>query len=405
MGKTLLEHQVDRLRNAGCTDIVLVGGAHNLDAVKDLLPGLPRVEQENLDLGMRGAMLSALPHCGTERVMVVSSNDVIESAAYEALLKTAQRCDGTLLAQRVTRYFPGGYLTLQDKRITGILEKPGEGNEPSDLVNIVAHVHNDPQALLKALEDVSTVQDDGYELALARMFASHTYEATPYTGSWQAVKYPWHMLDLLPLFLQSIQKPVIHKTAFVHPTAVVDGAVILEEGVRVMAHATVAGPCYVGKNTVVANNALLRGSMTGERCVVGYSTEVKGSILCDDVWTHMSYVGDSVVGNNVSFGGGCVTGNLRLDEGEISSVVQGEKLNTRRAKLSVIIGDNCRLGIQVNTNPGVKIGQGTFINSVCVLGEDVPEKSFGRMKDGKFVISENTSPVPQPAGREKYRPQ
>ena len=37
-------------------------------------------------------------------------------------------------------YFPGGYLTLEGGRVTSVVEKPGAGNEPSDLVNLVAHV-------------------------------------------------------------------------------------------------------------------------------------------------------------------------------------------------------------------------------------------------------------------------
>jgi len=405
-GKTLLEHQLERLRAAGLNEITLVGGAHNLEQIRNQYPGLPTIEQENLDLGIRGALLSALPHCGNEPVMVVSGNDVIDSTGYKALLaKSAEKgVAGALLAYKVDSYFPGGYLTLDGDRVSNIMEKPGEGNEPSDLVNLVAHIHNEPAALLKALEDIdmSDDHDDAYERALQSLFQSHVFHAVSYEGFWQAVKYPWHLLDLLPTLLQEIDAPKIHPSASVHDTAVITGPVILEEGVRVMAHATIVGPCFIGKNSIVANNALVRGASVGNHCVIGYGTEIKESVLHSHVWTHMSYVGDSVIGRNVSFGGGAMVGNFRLDEQEIHSVVNGNDTGTNRQKFGTAIGDNCRLGIHMTINPGIKIGGGSFVSSGVLLEEDVIDASFVRIKDGKVTRSENRTSAPDPEAREQY---
>ena len=402
-GKTLLEHQVDRLRKSGCADIVLVGGAHNLQEAKIIFPDFESIEQEDLELGMRGALLSALPSCGDRPVMIVSGNDVIDSSGYEALRASASQSEvqGSLLAQQVTQYFPGGYLSLNRERISSIVEKPGEGNEPSDLVNIVAHVHRDASLLLEALVNVKNSRDDGYEQALAALFEKYDYRAVPYEGVWCAVKYPWHMLSLLSLFLKDVT-PQIHPSASVHPSATIDGPVFIDEGAKVFAHATIRGPCVIGKRSIVANNALVRDSSVGDDCVVGYNTEVKGSVLSSHVWTHMSYVGDSVIGSNVSFGGGCITGNLRLDEKEIVSKIDGEKFETKLTKFGVAIGNDCRLGIQVGLNPGIKIGGGTFINGGVFVTEDIPEKSFVKMKGGKLCVIPNTSSPPHTENRQAF---
>jgi bifunctional UDP-N-acetylglucosamine pyrophosphorylase/glucosamine-1-phosphate N-acetyltransferase len=401
-GKTLLEHQVERLKEGGIDDIILVGGAHNLEDAKSVCPELQAIEQEDLELGMYGALLSALPSLGKKPVLIVSNNDIIEPSAYAELLKI-KNADGVILAQKVHRYFPGGYLTLEGNRITGIMEKPGEGKEPSDLVNIVAHVHKDASVLLDALKDVKSDRDDKYEVALQKLFQSHHYEALPYEGSWQAVKYSWHILPLLPLLLQDIKKPSIHKSASVHPTAVVEGNVVIEEGVRVLPHATIVGPCTIGAHSVIGNNALVRGSSVGQHCVVGYNTEVKSSVLANHVWTHSTYIGDSVVAENVSFGAGSVTGNLRLDEGEITSHWEGEHLNTGLTKFGTIIGPDCRIGIHTGINPGVKIGKGTFVSGGTFVTEDIPDESFVRMKEGVMTVKQNTASAPKPQEREKYR--
>lgn len=404
-GKTLLEHIVNRLKEAGCDDIVYIGSDNNLEEARSLFPDATMVRQERLELGMRGALLSALPQIGDEAILVVSANDVIEPDAYTATIRAGGMADGAILAQRVQRYFPGGYLSVNGDAITGIVEKPGEGKEPSDLVNIVCHFHKHPAALLDALQHVDESKDDGYEQALATLFAKREYLAVPYEGMWQAVKFPWHLLHLLPVLLEEIDGQTIHPNTKIHDTAVIEGNVIIEEGARLLPHACVIGPAYIGKGTIVGNNALVRGSSVGDHCVVGYNTEIKSSILCDHVWTHSTYLGDSIIGENVSFGAGSVTGNLRLDEAEISSLHNNDKLATGLTKFGAVIGSNSRIGIHTAISPGVKIGPGTFVSSATLVDSDVPDKSFVKMKDGLMTIRENTGEAPKPLEREKYKKQ
>lgn len=404
-GRSLLQIQVEHLKAAGITDITLVGGKHNLESAKALFPAMPTIEQEDLTLGMRGALLSALPNIGNEPVMIVGGNDVVDPQAYASLLTVAseKKVDGALLAKKVTTYFPGGYLKLNGERIETIVEKPGAGKEPSDLVTIVAHMHNDPQALLAELKQATSERDDGYEQALATLFQSKMYRAVPYEGLWTAVKYPWHLLALLERLLKEIPKPFIHPSATIHPSAIIEGNVVIGEGARIFAHATVVGPCVIGAKSIVANNALVRSSSIGEDCVVGFATEVKSSILASHVWTHMTYLGDSVIGSNVSFGGGSITGNLRLDEQEIASMVGEEKIPTGRTKFGVVVGDDCRLGVHTTYNPGIKIGTGTFVGSGVLVDRDIRAKSFVSVKSGELLIRENKTAVPRPEGRGKYR--
>lgn len=404
-GTCLLAEQIKRLKSAGMKNIILVAGAHNKKEAKKMFPTMTIVEQKDLELGMRGALLSALPKCKDEKVMIVSANDVIDVSAYKNLITASKdlKSGGVLLARKVKTYFPGGYLSLKGKRITGIVEKPKPGTEPSSMINLVAHVHADKTALLKALKAVKPTKDDGYEQALDALFQAETYTALPYTGPWQAVKYPWHLLDLLPSLLPS-GKPNIHPSATIHKTAVIEGPVTIEAGVKIFAHATVQGPAYIGENTIVANNALVRGSSIGAHSVVGYSTEICRSILMSNVWTHMNYVGDSVIGDNVSLGGGTTTGNLRLDEAEISSMVQGNPTPTGRIKFGTIIGSDCRFGFQSSTLPGIKIGSGCFINASTLVSTDIPDQSFVKGKQStELDVRPNKTQSSHPKDREVFR--
>jgi bifunctional UDP-N-acetylglucosamine pyrophosphorylase/glucosamine-1-phosphate N-acetyltransferase len=397
LGKTLLERQVEQLFLAGISDVTLIGGTHNIDQAKILFPSLPVIRQHDLSLGMRGALLDALPQCENGPVLIVSSNDIVTSEAYRSVLQRMQEgnIDGALLAQRVQRYFPGGYLTLEGDRVIGIVEKPLEEKQPSDLVNVVVHAHRSAAQLLEILKDTESVNDDAYEVALASLCRTSNYVAIPYEGLWHPVKYPWHLLPLLERLLgEEIRKSTISPSVAIHPTAVLQGNVFLGEDVKIYPHATIIGPAYIGKGSIVANNALVRGSSIGENCVVGFCTEVKSSVLSDHVWTHMNYIGDSIVGRNVSFGAGCITGNLRLDEEVIHTIVAGGKVTTHLKKFGTAIGDNCRLGINVSINPGVKIGSGSFIGSAVLVSKDIPENTFVTQEPAQLSLRKNTANSP-----------
>ena len=398
-GKTVLHHQLDCLRAAGLRDILLVGGKHNKKKIQEIFPQLPFIEQKNLAIGMQGALLSSLPHIKKGPVMVVSGNDIIEPSGYKILMASASKngVDGAILAKKVDRYFPGGYLLCHpelnfshhDMRISGIVEKPGDGNEPSDLVNIVAHVHSDPVPLLHILKNPSSPRDDGYERALSTLFKEQTYIAAPYKGYWQPIKYPWHLLDILAKKLQEIPSVYIHKTAHIHQSAVIEGNVVIEQHVQVLPHASIIGPCTIGRGTIVATGALVRQSSIEEGCVVGFGTEIARSVLGRLVKTHKNYIGDSVIGENVAFGAGGVTGNFRLDEGVIHSMVKGQRCSTLREKCGTVIGDNSRIGIQVGINPGVKIGGGTFVSGGGFVMEDVEDNAFVSWNEGRMIVTKN----------------
>jgi bifunctional UDP-N-acetylglucosamine pyrophosphorylase/glucosamine-1-phosphate N-acetyltransferase len=263
-------------------------------------------------------------------------------------------------------------------------------------VNIVAHVHNHPEKLLSILEDASSDCDDAYEVALTKLCKDLNYVAVPYEGEWNAVKYPWDILSLTERFLHELKAKSYQLSAGVevHPTAVIEGGVILEEGVRVMAHETIQGPCYIGKGTIIGTSTLVRESIIGEHCVIGFGSEVARSNLHSSIWLHTTYLGDSVVGQNSAFGAGTVAANFRLDEGEISSMVQGERLNTKRVKLGAIIGSHVRSGINVSFGPGVKVGAETFINSAVFIDRDIPEKKYVKMVEGSLEVRENNTPTP-----------
>lgn len=393
-GKELLLHQIQWLNESGYNDIIIVANQENLESLKSVCLKQSQGDckftiQKNLDDGMKGAVEACIPHVKDE-VLIVNSNDIVEKQLFSDVMERSQDSDDDVIicGKVVENYFPGGYLSLdQNSYLTDIIEKPGEGNEPSNLVNIVIHYFRDFHNFVKKVQSQKNSDDDAYERALKELCKDHKVYTHAYNGLWQAIKYPWHILDAMNMFFDSLESS-IHPSAEIADSTTIKGNVYIEEGVKVFENAVISGPCYIGKNSVIANGALVRGSYVGSDCVIGYNTEVARSYLRKKIWTHSNYIGDSIVDENVSFGAGTVTGNLRLDEKNILLKVKGERVNSGRNKLGSVIGSGTRIGINSSLNPGLKIGKNCFIGGHALIHKDVESEQFVCVKQ-ELVFKKN----------------
>src|SRR5207253_5929515 len=95
------------------------------------------------------------------------------------------------------------------------------------------------------------------------------------------------------------------------------------------------GAGHAGKRCQIGPNAYLRAySSLGDDVKVGAGCEIKNSIVMKNTKIpHLSYVGDSILGEGCSLGAGTITANLRFDEAEIKSKLRGSWVNSGRKKL------------------------------------------------------------------------
>lgn len=396
-GVSLIEHRVAALKKAKMRDIVVVGGKHNIHQLKDALKKYNNVrvtEQVDLAEGMAGGVLAGAKVVSHKNVMVLSTNDVFDDSLFEKAIQTSKQAEhGLIVGKRVSAYFPGGYLSVDKKGfVTAIVEKPGEGNEPSDMVNMVLHIYNDFSHFADLLAQTKGKADGRYEKALDHYIKKEKakIQSLKYNGFWQPIKYPWHVLRVMEYFLDK-QTAHIDKTAIISKTAVINGNVCIGKNVKVLDNAVIQGPAFIGDGCVVANNSLVRGSMLGQNCVVGFTTEIARSYLNHDVWMHTNYIGDSVIDHNVSFGAGTVLGNLRFDEEVILVNIKGKKVSAHTNKLGAIIGHGARFGINSSTNPGVKIGKNVFVGGNVHVEKDIDEGKMALLKQELKIVNNTKS--------------
>jgi len=125
--------------------------------------------------------------------------------------------------------------------------------------------------------------------------------------------------------------------------------------------------------------------------VIGYSTEVKYSVIGDDCWTHSAYVGDSVIGDNCSLGAGTITANYRFDEENIKVCVLGKgKMDSGTNKLGIIMADNCKTGSNATIMPGVKVGPHSLVGPGVLLFTNLEPNKIAFQSRQVLEIKDNS---------------
>ena len=66
-------------------------------------------------------------------------------------------------------------------------------------------------------------------------------------------------------------------------------------------------------------------------------------------------------------------------------MIKGKRVDSGLRKLGAIFGDGVKTGINTSVNPGVKIGNGSFINAGCVLYRDIDSYSLVSTKTNLIV--------------------
>jgi bifunctional UDP-N-acetylglucosamine pyrophosphorylase/glucosamine-1-phosphate N-acetyltransferase len=382
-GRSLLELHLDALREQGWRRLVVVCGPDARERVDQIVARKPDLEANVVvqaePLGMADALLSAGPvldRLAAASVYVTQAHDLVAPELHGRMLaEWGRRGDGLaglIAAASVTSYFPGGYLRLDGNRVTAVVEKPGAGNEPSNLVTIVAHVIGDWPALRDRLVAAAAAgdRDDAYERALSALMPEQEFRPVRYEGRWRALKYPWQLLDVMEeLLARWTANPELLGAGYV----LREDGVLVGQDVRVFPGGQVAAPALIGHGSVIGNNALVRGSIVGPNCVVGFGSEVARSYLGAGVQLHHNYVGDSVLGDRSLLGWGVTTANFRLDGRSVPSLVGGERLDTGREKLGLILGAGSKIGVNTSTMPGVKIGAGALVGPNLSVTRDVED--------------------------------
>ncbi|OPY49914.1 MAG: Bifunctional protein GlmU [Methanosaeta sp. PtaU1.Bin112] len=353
-GKPLLEHIILRARQAGADRFVLVVG-YGAKSVRSFFGDGSRLgvkidyADQDRQLGTGHALMAAQEKA--EDRFLVLNGDVLPD---EASLKEMARGSTAVSAIEVEDPRRYGVFLAEEGRFKSVVEK--SARPPSNLAN--AGIYLLKRSIFEAMRSAPLSERGEYELTDGLNLLALQEEIRIITlKSWLEIGRPWDILAANEIMLRDI-KPII--SGKVEAGATLSGNVSIGQGTIVRSGAYIVGPALIGQNCDIGPNCYIRPTTCiGDRVRIGNAVEVKNSaIMNDSKIGHLSYVGDSIIGDRCNFGAGTICSNLRHDKGNIKSFIKGERVDSGRRKLGVIMADGVMTGINTSIYPGTVIASG-----------------------------------------------
>lgn len=369
-GKTVLQHIVGAVSQYA-EEVVVVTNEINMGLIQADLASesVSYVVQTKDAGGMADAVLAAEKYMDGD-VIIFNGNDLIDFSLIPSLIEQTKKENSLLglVAKHEVRYLPTGYVRFMDGKAVAIVEKPAREDVPSEYVRLVVDYFPTGTSFITELKALPAT-DDQYERAMSALMKQRPATCLKYDGDWSTLKYSWHVLAMQDyLFTHDLKK--VDGEVTIHPTSVIEGTVSMGKNVYIGAFVKIVGPCFIGDNVIIGDHSLVRGSTLADNVVVGSGCEVARSYLGMGVMLHRNYVGDSVLGPEVTMGAGAVTANFRFDKKTVRTPVKGALVDSGNIKFGLIAGARTKIGVNVTTYPGVKLHPDTVVLPGEVVAKD-----------------------------------
>jgi len=364
--KPILEHIIDEAVDAGIREFVIVTG-YMENCIKDYFAdgsqkgvSIDYVLQE--ERNGTGHAIGCAEKYVDDRFIVLNGDMLISSVQIKNLIDRVE--DAVLTVKEVDDPCNFGVICTAGDKVSRIVEKPEK--PPTNLANagiylfpqsIFDYIRKTPESPRGEIEITDSIQ------MLIDAGASVGYEV--FRDAWIDIGRPWDLLAANKHVLSGLAGNI---EAEVEPNATLQGEVVVGEGTVIRNGAYIIGPVVIGKNCDIGPNCFIRPSTAIEDNVrIGNAVEIKNCVVMDNTNIgHLSYVGDSVIGQDCNFGAGTKVANLRHDGRTIRVMVKGKKVDSGRRKLGVIMGDDVHTGVNTCINVGcvLKTGRCTGLGEV-----------------------------------------
>lgn len=355
-GKPILEHILNRAIDAGVDKFVFVVGYKSetiTDYFGDGKKFNVRIEYafQEEQLGTGNALLTA-EKLSEDRFLVLNGDVLADRDSLKSMTKN----EGLAVAAKSVPD-PSGYgvFEVEEGFIKSVVEKSRA--PPSNWAN--AGIYLLDQNIFEVLKEISISErgeyelTDGLNLLISRNHKINMIELE----DWIEIGRPWDLLNANETLLSKIDHSIQGE---IEPDVTIIGKASVGKDSVVRSGSYILGPVIIGDRCDIGPNCFIRsGSCIDENVRIGNAVEIKNSIIMKNTnVAHLSYVGDSIIGSHCNFGAGTIVANLRHDNANVQSYVKGERVDSDRRKLGVIVGNNTKTAIHTSIYPGTVIEPG-----------------------------------------------
>ncbi len=343
--KPLLAWTMEKLRKIS-KDIIIVVRKDQKDII-DYFSSATFVYQDK-PMGTAHAILQCKGHV-RDKFMVVNSDEIVSKADLKEFSRSGPYTLATFRHPNPENF---GVFVIENGIIKDTVEKPS--NPVSNFVNCGLYMFD--ENIFSAIE--KTKKSSRGEIEITSAWKMLGAELKPFMlKDWKTIVYPWDILETNAAMLDA-RGSMIDSSAEIRPGAYIEA------------------PVAIGKNAVIGPNCYIRKYSTiGANCKIGNAVEIKNSIVMDNSFvSHLSYVGDSIVGRNCNIGAGTLFANLRLDDKNVKMRIKNKKVDSGRRKLGGIVGDGVKFGVNCVVMPGKMIWPNLLIPPCTVVRDDITKQ-------------------------------
>lgn len=407
-GKPMVQHVVDQLQSVHLDEIVTIVGFGS-EQVKEQIGSQSKFVIQKEQLGTGHAVKQAEnvlnSYAGTT-IVVSGDTPLITSETYQALLEHHEQSGAKATVLTTNAPDPTGYGRVIRNQ-AGEVEKIVEHKDANATERQVNEINTgtycfDNQTLFQSLQEVSNdnaqgeyylpdvmeiIRDRGqtvsayltsdYEETLGvndRVALSHAEKAMKKRINERHMRGGATIADPDNTYIGP--DVTIGQDVVIYPGSVINGATVIEDQ-AIIGPNTEITDCHVGRETVV-NHSVAKESSIGERVQVGPYAHIrpeaqignavkignfvevkKSTIGTNSKVSHLSYIGDADLGNNVNVGCGTVTVNYDGNN-----------------KYLTTIEDDAFIGCNSNLIAPVTVGEGSFIAAGSTITKEVPQESL-----------------------------
>ncbi len=394
-GKSFIEYVIHSLRAAGVTRIIPIVGFQAERVISILGPNFEYGIQ-NEQLGTGHAVKMARDYLfGQEGLTLIIAGDqpFIEPATIKALIQLHQNESNALTLLSIDNPFPYGYgrILRNSNQVVGMVEESDATEEQKSIteVNLSTYCF-DNQLLWKHINELTdnNKKKEYYINDLVSIFNRRGYrvnalqsknylesigindkivleEATNLMKFQINEKHMKQGVTIIDKNNTYIGPDVrIASGTIIYPNTVIEGNVQIGNNCRI--ESSYIRDSVIGNNVTVGPFAHIRNqSIIGNDVRIGNFVEIKKSKLAQGVKSaHLTYLGDSEIGENTNIGCGTITVNF-----------------DGKDKHKTLVGKNSFIGSNVNLIAPLRVGDNSIIAAGSTINEDVPSNSLALARE------------------------
>lgn len=407
-GKTMIEHVLTNVKNAGVNQTVTIVG-HGAEDVKNTLGDQSLYSYQEEQLGTAHAVKMAQEHLENEEgttLVVCGDTPLITASTLQQLIEHHEATQAQATVLSATAQIPFGYGRIvrdDNQQLKRIVEEKDATEEEKSITEISSGIFAfDNKVLFNKLEQVKNdnVQGEYYLPDVISLILEdkgkaeihHTDDFDEVMGVNDRIMLSNAEKALQQrLNIQHMRNGVTiidPTTTFIGPDVEIGMDTIVEPGVRINGQTTIGENTVIGQYSEINNSrigsgvdikqsvindsvvgdktkvgpfAQLRpGSNLGTEVKVGNFVEVKKADLKDGAKvSHLSYIGDAEIGERTNIGCGSITVNY-------------DGVN----KFKTVVGKDTFIGCNTNLVAPVTVGDGVLIAAGSTITDNVPNDSL-----------------------------